>query len=114
MVSISEIAKQHNLTASAIRYYESQGLINIQRDRAGNRLFDSKSEERIRVLSYLHQAGLSLSEMKDYVNHLMDHNYEVRLLQASRRRLENKINQLDRTLQFLDYKIVYHENSRNS
>lgn len=111
MKSISEIAAQHHLTASAIRYYESEGLITIQRNRIGNRLFDSKSEERIRALSYLHQAGLSLSEMKDYISHLADHDYEVELLQASRQRLENKITKLNRTLQFLDYKIEYHKNN---
>ncbi|WP_143796924.1 MerR family transcriptional regulator, partial [Oenococcus oeni] len=56
MSSISEIAKQYNFSASAIRYYESQELIKIPRDESGQRFFDPKTKERIRLLVHLRQA----------------------------------------------------------
>ncbi|MFT8329151.1 MAG: MerR family transcriptional regulator [Oenococcus oeni] len=114
MSSISEIAKQYNFSASAIRYYESQELIKIPRDESGQRFFDPKTKERIRLLVHLRQAGLSMVEMKNYLNHLQDHDYEVRLLEQSHKRLTDKIEQMKQTLNFLDYKIEYHKNSKTN
>lgn len=109
MSTISSISKKYHISASKIRYYESEGLIKIQRNSLGNRTFDPKTEDVLRILIHLHQAGLSIAEMRDYITNLNNHDYEIALLEASQLRLLKKIRELNASLKFLDFKIDYHK-----
>lgn len=109
MSTISSISKKYHISASKIRYYESEGLIKIQRNSLGNRTFDPKTEDVLRILIHLNQAGLSIAEMRDNITNLNNHDYEIALLEASQLRLLKKIRELNASLKFLDFKIDYHK-----
>lgn len=61
---IGEVARRTGLSASALRYYEQQGLLPAPRRVAGRRRFGAGDVQRIHVLRFARQAGFTLSEIK--------------------------------------------------
>lgn len=64
MMTISQIAKQANLRTSAIRYYESIGLLPAPLRKSGQRRYDESILQRLAIVQTAQQAGFTLDEMK--------------------------------------------------
>jgi MerR family transcriptional regulator, redox-sensitive transcriptional activator SoxR len=62
--TIGEVAALTGLRASAIRYYEAQGLLPVASRRGGKRVYDSSVFPRIAVISLAKAAGFSLLEIR--------------------------------------------------
>ncbi len=66
--TVSEIAALAGINASAVRYYDKEGLLpDISRSSAGTRRFGEKDVESLKLIEGLKAAGLSVSEIKEYV-----------------------------------------------
>ncbi|HKY22943.1 MAG TPA: MerR family transcriptional regulator [Vicinamibacterales bacterium] len=65
MSTIGEIASRTGLRASAIRYYEAQGLLPTAARQGGKRVYDSSIFQRIAIINLAKAAGFSLSEIRD-------------------------------------------------
>ena len=63
-LSIGQLASSAGLRASAIRYYESQGLLPRPSRRGLYRVYDSADLERVRVLSVARRLGFTITELK--------------------------------------------------
>ncbi|HJT17253.1 MAG TPA: MerR family transcriptional regulator [Thermoanaerobaculia bacterium] len=66
-LSIGELARQTGLRASAIRYYESCGLIAAQGRTGGKRLFSGDAVERLALIAYAKNVGFTLDEIRTLV-----------------------------------------------
>jgi len=64
---IGELAERMGVAASAIRYYEQQGLIPRARRVAGRRQFDEKDLAPLLVVRLAIDAGFTLSEARQLV-----------------------------------------------
>ncbi len=65
-MQIGEIAKKAGTSARTIRYYEELGLIQpISHSSGGFRLYSEENLKRLRVISFLKELGLSLSEIRE-------------------------------------------------
>jgi MerR family redox-sensitive transcriptional activator SoxR len=62
-LSIGEVARRAGKRASAIRYYESVGLIPEPRRVSGRRRFPAETVRRLEVIETSQRAGLSLDEI---------------------------------------------------
>ena len=60
MLTIGKVAKQTGVSASAIRYYERQGLLRSSRLVNGYRIFDENVLKRLRFLVQAQTLGLAL------------------------------------------------------
>jgi MerR family redox-sensitive transcriptional activator SoxR len=63
-ITISEVARQVGIRASAIRYYESVGLLPAPRRVSGRRRFDASVLQRLAIIQLAQQAGFTVSEMR--------------------------------------------------
>jgi MerR family transcriptional regulator, redox-sensitive transcriptional activator SoxR len=61
---IGEVAKKAGLKASAIRYYESAGLLPSPRRINGQRRYDSSVMEYLAIIQIAQQAGFTIAEIK--------------------------------------------------
>ena len=61
--SISQVARQFGLRASALRYYEQIGLLRPIPRVAGERRYDQAAIERLAVIAAGRRAGLSIKEI---------------------------------------------------
>src|SRR5262249_7546141 len=63
LFTVSEIAKRSGFAASAIRFYESQGLITATRTAGGQRRFERQMLRRLAFIRAARNVGLSLDEV---------------------------------------------------
>ena len=63
LLTIGEVAERSGLAASAIRFYERQGLIHAERTPSGQRRFRRDVLRRIAFIRIAQRVGLSLDEI---------------------------------------------------
>jgi MerR family redox-sensitive transcriptional activator SoxR len=63
LLTIGEVARRAGLAASAIRFYESRGLIHAERTSSGQRRFRRDVLRRIACIRIAQRVGLSLEEI---------------------------------------------------
>lgn len=61
--SIGEIAKRTGIASSAIRYYESQGLVPRPARRGGRRVYDERVLKRLALIQLAKRAGFTIAEI---------------------------------------------------
>jgi DNA-binding transcriptional MerR regulator len=68
--SISDLAREFDLTTRAIRFYEDMGLIQPQREGPGgrNRVYSARDRTRLKLTLRAKRLGLSLTEAKDIID----------------------------------------------
>jgi DNA-binding transcriptional MerR regulator len=68
--TISDLAKEFDLTTRAIRFYEDMGLLQPERSGAGgrNRIYSARDRTRLRLTLRAKRLGLSLTEAKEIID----------------------------------------------
>jgi DNA-binding transcriptional MerR regulator len=68
--TITELAREFDITPRAIRFYEDQGLLSPSREGAGgrNRVYTPRDRTRLKLTLRGKRLGLSLSEIKSLVD----------------------------------------------
>ena len=70
LYSISDLAREFDLTTRAIRFYEDMGL--LQPERSGpagrNRVYSGRDRTRLKLTLRAKRLGLSLTEAKDLID----------------------------------------------
>ena len=64
LLTIGEVARRSGFAASAIRYYESQGLIAASRTPGGQRAFERGVLRRLAFIRAASNVGLTLDEIR--------------------------------------------------
>ena len=72
LFTVSEIARRSGFAASAIRFYEGQGLITATRTSGGQRRFERQMLRRLAFIRAARNVGLSLDEVADALAKLPD------------------------------------------
>ena len=65
MMQIGELARRAGIQASAVRYYESIGLLAPASRVRGRRVFDQDALERLAVIGFAKQLGFTLTEVRE-------------------------------------------------
>ena len=65
--SVSELALEFGLTARAIRFYESKGLVSPQRV-GTTRVYTHRERSRLKIILRGKRLGFSLSDIKEYLD----------------------------------------------
>ena len=68
--SISDLAREFDLTTRAIRFYEDMGLLQPERSGPGgrNRVYSHRDRTRLKLTLRAKRLGLSLTEAKDLID----------------------------------------------
>lgn len=69
-LTVGEVAQRSGFAASAVRYYDREGLISADRSSGGQRRFDRSVLRRLAFISAARHVGLSLEEIKDALDRL--------------------------------------------
>jgi MerR family redox-sensitive transcriptional activator SoxR len=106
-MSIGEISGRAGVAASALRFYEDQGLISSRRTAGNQRQYQRSTLRRIAFVQAAQRVGLTLSEIKAALDSLPDDRTPTksdwsRLSRAWRSRLDERIAELERLRDDLD------------
>lgn len=68
--TISDLAKEFDLTTRAMRFYEDMGLLQPQREGASgrNRIYSARDRTRLKLTLRAKRLGLSLTEAKEIID----------------------------------------------
>ena len=68
--TITDLAKEFDLTTRAIRFYEDMGLLSPQREGVGgrSRVYSTRDRTRLKLTLRAKRLGLSLTEAKDIID----------------------------------------------
>ena len=106
-ITIGQMAKRTGLAVSAIRYYETEGLITANRNRGGHRRFARAQVRRVSFILIAQQFGLTLPQIKAILQDLPDNRTPTAkdwalISSELRKHLDKKINKLKRMRDSLD------------
>ena len=109
--TISDLAREFEVTPRAIRFYEDQGLLAPERAGSGGRqrVYSQRDRTRLKLTLRGKRLGLSLSEVRELVDMYESPSDTVAqltrfltLLDRSRETLEAKLRDLQETLSEID------------
>jgi MerR family redox-sensitive transcriptional activator SoxR len=63
VLTIGEVAARSGVAASALRFYEAEGLIASERNRSGHRRYPRSVLRRVAFIVFAQKVGLSLEEI---------------------------------------------------
>ena len=114
MMKISEVSEKYDLSADTLRYYERVGLIPpVNRTDSGIRDYNDLDLRRVEFIKCMRSAGLPVEVLIEYVGLVAqgDETAESRraILVEQREVLLDKIEELQRVLGILDYKIEIYD-----
>lgn len=108
-MTIKEISQEFDLTKDTIRYWEKEKLIPpVKRDENGYRVYDQYEENWIFYIKVLRKAGMQVKRIKYFVNLYRDgssSDRRKRLLIEQRGQLKKQMTKIQKTINYLNYKI---------
>ncbi|MBT1172021.1 MerR family transcriptional regulator [Bifidobacterium sp. MA2] len=112
--SIGQVSRRTGLSEHTLRYYDREGLLpSLARTGSGRRCFDDGDIELLDLIECLKSTGMSLAEIRDFVDMTTkgDATLADRLAVFRRQRavVERRIEDLRRRWSKLDYKVRYFE-----
>jgi DNA-binding transcriptional MerR regulator len=115
-MTIAEVSKKYELSADTLRYYERIGLIpEVNRNKSGIRDYTEEDCRWIEFIKCMRSAGLPIEILIEYVTLFQkgDETIEARkeLLIDQRKQLTEKMEDMKKTIERLDYKIERYEQS---
>lgn len=114
-MTITEVAKLYDLSADTLRYYERIGIIpSVNRNSNGIRNYTENDCGWVEFAKCMRNAGLPVEVLIEYVALFQKGNDTVEarkeILIEQRDKLKERIEEMQKTLQRLNYKIENYEN----
>ncbi len=111
MYTMMQVCKEANMTYQALKFYCNEGLIpNVKRDKNNRRIFDEKDVKWIKDLVCLKKCGMSIQEMKEYLNLCLQGETTIPQRKIM---LKNKQEALQASIQMLKASVDYIEWKQN-
>lgn len=117
--TVGEMAKQLDVTASTLRYYDKEGLLPfVERSGGGIRMFKDKDMSSLKIIECLKKTGMSIKDIKHFMDCCMegDSTIDERLtiIAAQRDSLIKQMKELQEMFDMLNYKCWYYETAKEA
>lgn len=109
LYSMKETCDKTGLTYDALKFYCNEGLIpNVKRNKSNYRVFDDNDINWIKSLSCLKNCGMSIVEMKEYLDLCLKGKSSIPerqdILEAKLLELEQKKQEIEEAISFVHWK----------
>jgi DNA-binding transcriptional MerR regulator len=109
-MTITEISDLLDLSPHTVRYYERAGLITVDRDELGHRIYDAQAQRRLVFITRMRLSGMPMRDLQHYVA-LVDQGEEtvserLDMLVEHRDTIRRQIRELTLSLVATEYKIA--------
>ena len=114
LYSMKDVCRKTGMTYEALKFYCNQGLVpNVKRDANNYRVFDDRDVAWIESLGCLKRCGMSIQEMKHYVDLCAQGEASIPkrqdLLDQKRGQLLERIRELEDAVRYIDWKQGFYE-----
>lgn len=119
LYTVGEMAKRLGVAPSTLRYYDKEGLLPfVERSGGGIRLFKEADFEWLRVIECLKKTGMSLADIKHFVEMSMqgDDTIDARLalILKQKEAVKAQLADLNQTLKVLEFKAWYYQTAKDA
>ena len=114
MYIMMQVCKEANMTYQALKFYCNEGLIpNVKRDKNNRRIFDEKDVKWIKDLVCLKKCGMSIQEMKEYLNLCLQGETTIpqrkEMLARKQEALRESVKELEDSIAYIDWKQNFYD-----
>ena len=112
--SISEVAKELNLTVYTLRYYDKEGLIPfVERTTSGTRVFKESDIDALKVIECLKATGMPIKEIKTFIDWCSDGDSTLQqrydMFLDRKAHVEAQMEELKKAMEVIDHKCFYYK-----
>ncbi|USK87326.1 MerR family transcriptional regulator [Peribacillus asahii] len=112
--SISEVAKELNLTVYTLRYYDKEGLMPfVERTPSGTRLFKESDIGALKVIECLKATGMPIKEIKNFIDWCSDGDSTLQkrydMFIERKALVEAQMEELKKTIELIEHKCSYYK-----
>ena len=109
-MGIADVAAVTGVSAHTLRYYERVGLVDVARDAAGRRAYDSHALARVVFVTRMRMSDMSIRGIAHYLELVRrgESTVSERLafMQAHRESIRQRLRDLQAALAVVEYKIT--------
>lgn len=114
MYTMMQVCRELNITYQTLKYYCNEGLVpGVKRDSNNRRIFDEKDVKWIKDLTCLKKCGMSILEMKEYLELCLQGESTIMLrkemLAKKQAELRNSIQELEDSVAYIDWKQNFYD-----
>ena len=114
LYSMKQTCEKTNLTYDTLKFYCNEGLVpNVKRDKNNYRVFNDKDIAWINSLSCLKNCGMSILEMKQYLNLCLQGEKSIpqrkKMLDIKLKNLNDKMNALQKSIDYILWKQQFYD-----
>jgi DNA-binding transcriptional MerR regulator len=109
-MTIAEVASLLDVSAHTLRYYERAGLVQVDRDSSGHRIYQPEVVRRLVFLTRMRLSGMAIRDLQHYIS-LVDGGDQtvperLDMLLEHRDTIRRQIRELTLSLAATEYKIA--------
>ena len=109
MYTMMQVCRETGLTYQALKFYCNEGLIpDVKRDGNNRRVFDEGNVKWIKDLVCLKRCGMSIQEMKEYLELCLMGESTIprrqKLLREKQEALRASVRELEESIAYIDWK----------
>lgn len=114
MYTMMQVCRELNMTYQTLKFYCNEGLVpNVKRDKNNRRIFDEKDVRWVKDLTCLKKCGMSIQEMKDYLNLCLQGESTIvlrkEMLAKKQKELRASMTELEESISFIDWKQNFYD-----
>lgn len=114
MYTMMQVCRELDMTYQTLKYYCNEGLIpNVKRDHNNRRIFDEQDVKWIRDLTCLKKCGMSIQEMKDYLELCLQGECTIirrkEMLAKKQESLRISVKELEASIAYIDWKQNFYD-----
>lgn len=114
MFTMKQVCQETNMSYQTLKYYCNEGLVpNVKRDHNNRRVFDERDVKWIKDLTCLKQCGMSIQEMKDYLEMCLEGPSSIpqrqKLLDQKREALLEQMKEVQNSIDYIDWKQDFYQ-----
>lgn len=114
MYTMMQVCRELDMTYQTLKFYCNEGLVpNVKRDDNNRRIFDERDVKWIRDLTCLKRCGMSIQEMKAYLDLCMEGQTSIpqrkEMLARKRAALLESVEALEDSIAYIDWKQGFYD-----
>ena len=114
MYTMMQVCRELNMTYQTLKFYCNEGLVpNVKRDKNNRRVFDEKNVKWIKDLTCLKKCGMSIQEMKEYLDLCLQGESSItsrkEMLRKKQDALRTTIKELEDSVAYIDWKQNFYD-----
>lgn len=119
LYTVGEMAKLLGVAPSTLRYYDQEGLLPfVERSSNGIRVFKDADYEWLQVIECLKKTGMPLKDIREFIHMSMQGDETIaqrlELIIRQQEAVRKQMEELQQTLETLDFKRWYYETARDA